>query len=73
MRYHKVLVLGMCFFVGGTKFSEQGFGASEYLFYSMLKPRNRLGRAPFEVACGKRPFYIEISAKRDLRSCPASK
>ena len=24
-----VLVLGMCFFAGGTRFSEQGFGASK--------------------------------------------
>lgn len=26
-----VLVLGMCFFAGGTRFSEQGFGQSAYL------------------------------------------
>lgn len=25
-----VLVLGMCFFAGGVKYSEQGFGASEF-------------------------------------------
>ena len=25
-----MLVLGMCFFAGGIKFSEQGFGMSEY-------------------------------------------
>jgi Ca2+/H+ antiporter len=28
-----VLVLGMCFFAGGIKFSEQGFGASAFLQY----------------------------------------
>jgi hypothetical protein len=28
-----VLVLGMCFFAGGMRFSEQGFGASASLLY----------------------------------------
>jgi Ca2+:H+ antiporter len=30
---YSVLVLGMCFFAGGIKFSEQGFGASTFLTY----------------------------------------
>jgi len=30
--YHIVLVLGMCFFAGGLKYSEQGFGVSTLTF-----------------------------------------
>ena len=27
-----VLGLGLCFFAGGTRFSEQGFGISEFIY-----------------------------------------
>lgn len=34
--YYKVLVLGMCFFAGGTRHSEQEFGTSLSLLVSTL-------------------------------------
>ena len=34
-----VLVLGMCFVAGGTRFSEQGFGMSSCLHVSLLLPK----------------------------------
>ena len=31
-----VLVLGMCFFAGGTRFQEQGFGASTFITFAEI-------------------------------------
>ncbi|CAK5268737.1 unnamed protein product, partial [Mycena citricolor] len=36
LMYVQVLVLGMCFFAGGVKYSEQGFGASATQLNSSL-------------------------------------
>jgi Ca2+/H+ antiporter len=35
---YSVLVLGMCFFAGGIKFSEQGFGASVFSYNTSFNP-----------------------------------
>lgn len=36
-----VLVLGMCFFAGGLKYSEQGFGASAYSTFLLSEGKMR--------------------------------
>ena len=66
-----VLVLGMCFFAGGTRFSEQGFGVSAYLLSCSSATCIQLADTLLSVSvpCLDRRYAAQFVALDHLRDC----